>query len=207
MIRVLTVDDHAVVRSGIVALLESEEGIRSVGAVGGCRAAMAAFHETQPDVVIADFRLGDGDGLLLCRKLERDEWPARVLMFSGFAGAELAVAATVAGAAGVLGKGTAGEVLLASVRAVAQGGMPARDLSGDAVRRSAERLEPEDLPIYSMRLEGASTAEIGEVLRLSRGEVERRVDGIVDALKPRVDPPAAAVTAVGAARPDVGSRP
>ena len=195
VIRVLTVDDHAVVRSGIVGLLESEDGIRSVGAVGGCQAALAAFDQLQPDVVIADFRLTDGDGLMLCRHLERNDWPAKVLMFSGFAGGELAVAATVAGAGGVLGKGTAGELLLAAVRAVAAGGMPSRDLSAAAIKRGAELLEPEDLPIYSMRLEGASTTEIGSVLHMERRMVERRVDAIVEVLKPRVEPPQIAVGA------------
>lgn len=191
MIRVLTVDDHAVVRSGIVGLLDSEDGIRSVGAVGGCRAALLAFHEMHPDVVIADFRLTDGDGLFLCRRLERDDWPSRVLVFSGFAGSELAVAATVAGAGGILGKGTAGELLLAAVRAVAAGGMPTRDLSSAAIKRGAELLNPDDLPIYSMRLEGAATADIAAVLRMERHEVEDRVDAIVDALKPRVEHPVA----------------
>ena len=186
MIRVLTVDDHAVVRSGIVALIESDDRIRSVGAVGGCGDAVAAVDEHRPDVVIADFRLTDGDGLVLCRRLERADWPARVLVFSGFAGTELVVAATVAGAAGVLGKGTAGELLLAAVRSVASGGMPATALSSEAVKRAAELLDPDDLPIFSMRLEGTSVAEIAEVLHLNRAEAERRVDRVVDVLKPRV---------------------
>src|SRR5687767_3611876 len=108
VIRVLTVDDHAVVRSGLVGLLQSEDGIVPIGAVAGCRDAIPLFHEAHPDVVIADFRLNDGDGLELCRALERDDWPSRVLVFSGFAGGELTLAATIAGAAGVLGKGTAG---------------------------------------------------------------------------------------------------
>ena len=195
VIRVLTVDDHAVVRSGIVALIDSESGIGSVGAVGGFHEAIDAFHELRPDVVIADYRLTDGDGLMLCRRLERDDWPSRVLVFSGFAGGELAVAAAVAGAGGVLGKGTAGELLLAAVRAVAAGGMPAPDLQSEAVKRAAEIIKPEDLPIFSMRLEGTSTAEIAEVLRLDRETTEQRVDRIVDALKPRLSAPVLTATA------------
>lgn len=189
MIRVLTVDDHAVVRSGIVGLLESEPGIRSVGAVGSCRAALTAFEEHLPDVVIADFRLPDGDGLALCRQLERNDWPSRVLVFSGFASTELAAAATVAGAAGVLGKGTAGELLLAAVRAVAGGGMPPPRIGPDALRRASETIDGDDRAILAMRLEGSSTLQIAEVLQADRAEIERRVDRVVDALKPRVDPP------------------
>jgi DNA-binding NarL/FixJ family response regulator len=190
VLRVLTVDDHAVVRSGIVALLASEEGIEPVAAVGGCSAGLAAFEQLQPDVVIADFRLPDGDGLALCRRLERDDWPSRVLVFSGFASAELAVAATIAGAGGVLGKGTAGELLLAAVRAVAAGGMPAPTIPGGVLRAAAERLDPEDLPIFGMRLEGTAASDIAAVLRRDRGDVEDRIDRIVSTLKPRIDPPA-----------------
>jgi DNA-binding NarL/FixJ family response regulator len=189
VIRVLTVDDHAVVRSGIVALLASENGIRPVASVGGCRAALTAFEQAQPDVVIADFRLEDGDGLSLCRQIERNEWPARVLIFSGFASDELSVAAAIAGAAGVLGKGTSGELLLAAVRAVALGGMRAPRLPADVLARSAERLDPADLPTFGMRLEGATAAEIADVLKLERPAVDHRVDRIVDVLKPRIDPP------------------
>jgi DNA-binding NarL/FixJ family response regulator len=190
MIRVLTVDDHAVVRSGIVGLLSTEEGIEPVGAVGGCRAGLVAFEQLEPDVVIADFRLSDGDGLVLCRALERGDWPARVLVFSGFAGPDLALAATVAGAGGVLGKGTAGELLLAAVRALAAGGMPAPVIPGGVLRAAAERLDPADLPVFGMRLEGTSAGEIAAVLRLPRAAVDDRVDRIVETLKPRTDPPA-----------------
>jgi hypothetical protein len=68
--------------------------------------------------------------------------------------------------------------------------MPAPKMSGGEVKTASERLEPEDLPTFAMRLDGSSTTEIAEVLREDRAVVERRVDRIVDALKPRVDPPA-----------------
>lgn len=188
MIRVLTVDDHAIVRSGIVNLLQSEDGILPVAAVPGFRAALTAFEQLQPDVVIADFRLTDGDGLALCRRLERDDWPARVLVFSGFAEADLAVAATIAGAAGVVGKGTSGELLLAAVRAVAHGGMPTPVVPAELLHQAAARIEPQDQPIFGMRLEGLPASEIGDVLHLTRDDVDARIDRIVDTLKPRTDP-------------------
>jgi DNA-binding NarL/FixJ family response regulator len=187
VIRVLTVDDHAVVRSGIVSLLRSEEGILPVSAVSSCEAALVAFEQLRPDVVIADFRLTDGDGLTLCRRLERDDWPARVLIFSGFAEANLAVAATIAGAAGMLGKGTAGELLLAAVRAVADGGMPVPAVPAESLKNAAGLLDPDDLPIFGMRLEGLPANEIATVLHLDRETVESRIDRIVDTLKPRVE--------------------
>lgn len=189
VIRVLTVDDHAVVRSGIVGLLRSEEGIEPVGQAGDCHGAIDAFEELHPDVVIADFRLPDGDGLTLCRRLEREDWPSRVLIFSGFAGSDLALAAIVAGAAGVLGKGTAGELLLAGVRAVAAGGMRLKPPAPEVVRSAAEMIDDDDLPVFGMRLDGTSTRGIADALRADREEIEASVDRIVGVLKPRVDPP------------------
>jgi DNA-binding NarL/FixJ family response regulator len=186
MIRVLTVDDHAVVRSGIVGLLGSEEGILPVAAVSGCEAALVAFEQLHPDVVIADYRLEDGDGLALCRRLERDDWPSRVLIFSGFAEADLAVASAIAGAAGLVGKGTAGERLLTAVRDVAQGRMPAPLVPPELLRHAAERLDPADHPIFSMRVDGLPPSEIADVLHVSRSRVEHRIDRMLDALKPRV---------------------
>ncbi len=199
VIRVLTVDDHAVVRAGVVGLLASEDGIDPVGEVDGCDAAFEAFEQLQPDVVIADFRLGDGDGLALCRMLDRHDWPSRVLMFSGFAGDELRLSARIAGAAGVLGKGSAGELLLASVRAVAAGGMPWGPITRDVITRAAERLDPADVPIFGMRLDGTPARAIAEVLQHDRALIEERIDAIVTTLKPRVDPPPL-VARQGAAR-------
>jgi DNA-binding NarL/FixJ family response regulator len=195
MIRVLTVDDHAVVRSGVVNLLRSEDGILPVSAVSGFEAAVAAFEQLHPDVVIADYRLTDGDGLSLCRRLETDDWPSRVLIFSGFAEADLAVAATIAGAAGVLGKGTAGELLLAAVRAAAGGGMPAPAVPPELLQHAAACIEPEDHPIFAMRLDGVPAGEIADVLHIDREDVDGRIDRIVDTLKPRVDLPALSVGA------------
>jgi two-component system, NarL family, response regulator DevR len=193
VIRVLIVDDHAVVRAGIVNLLEDEEGILPVSAVSGFYAALAAFEQCRPDVVIADYRLTDGDGLALCRRLEVDDWPSRVLIFSGFAEADLAVAATIAGAAGVLGKGTPGELLLAGVRAVAGGGMPAPAVAPALLRRAAARIDPDDQPIFGMRLEGLPATEIADVLHLDRATVESRIDRMVAALAPGVVPSQLAV--------------
>jgi DNA-binding NarL/FixJ family response regulator len=188
VIRVLTVDDHAVLRAGVNGLLESEDGIDPVGEADSCDDAQSEFERLRPDVVIADFRLRGGDGLELCRRLERSEWPARVLIFSAFAGDELRLSARIAGAAGVLGKGSAGELLLASVRAVAAGGMPSGRVAPEVVRSAAERLDPADVPIFGMRFDGVPAHEIANVLQLDGYEVDARIDAIVDVIKPRTEP-------------------
>src|SRR5690242_13264693 len=98
MISVLVVDDHPVVRTGLANLLRVEDDIRPFTAVADCAHATEQFDRQHPDVVVVDYGLPDGDGLSLCRELERRDWPARVLVFSGYDTQQLVVAAAVAGA-------------------------------------------------------------------------------------------------------------
>jgi DNA-binding NarL/FixJ family response regulator len=104
VISVLVVDDHPVVRAGLANLLRIEDDIDQVTAVSTCAEAEAEFDRRQPDVIVVDYRLPDGDGLTLCRALDQRDWPARVLIFSGYDPQQLIVAAAVAGAMGVLSK-------------------------------------------------------------------------------------------------------
>jgi DNA-binding NarL/FixJ family response regulator len=148
--------------------------------------AIAAFKQQEPDVVIADYRLPDGDGLTLCRHLDRVEWPAEVLIFSGYANDDLAVAAAVAGATGLLGKGASGEALFQAVRSIAAGSSYRPAVPSRLIGRAAERLDPDDLPILGLRLELCSPVEIAEVMKLPLSAVLARIDRIVDTLRPRI---------------------
>jgi DNA-binding NarL/FixJ family response regulator len=186
MIRVLIVDDHTVVRAGLCNLLAVEPDIVPVASVPTMGEALAAFEQESPDVVVADYRLADGDGLTLCRHIERSPWPAEVLIFSGYADHELAVAAAVAGATGLLGKGASGEALFDAVRAVAAGASHRIAVPPRLIGQAAERLEPDDLPILGLRLEWCSPREIADVMKLPLSTVLDRIDAIVDTLRPRI---------------------
>ena len=120
-IRVFLVDDHEVVRRGLVALLDTEDDIEVVGEAGTVAAAMARVPALRPSVVVLDVRLPDGSGVVLCRDLRSVLPEAGYLMLTSFGDDEALFAAILAGAAGYLLKQIRGFDLVAAVRTVAAG--------------------------------------------------------------------------------------
>jgi DNA-binding NarL/FixJ family response regulator len=162
--RVLVVDDHSAVRSGIEALLEGEPGLAPVGTAGGAAEALALAQQTRPDVAIVDFQLGDHDGLWLCRRLKELPEPARVVLYSAFADGPLALAGVIAGADGVVHKAALAGELCDTVRAVAAGQRAIPQVAPAARAVVAARLDPDDLPILAMLLDGTGPDDIAQVL-------------------------------------------
>jgi DNA-binding NarL/FixJ family response regulator len=164
--RVLVVDDHAAVRSGLTALLEDEPDLEPVGAAVGARDGLEQAQRLEPHVAIVDYQLGDRDGLTLCRQLKELPTPTRVVLYSAYADGPLALAAVIAGADGVVHKAALAEHLCRAIRMVAAGGGAVPAITPAAHAVVAECLEPEDLPILSMLLAGNEPEEIAEVLNV-----------------------------------------
>jgi DNA-binding NarL/FixJ family response regulator len=162
--RVLVVDDHSAVRSGVEALLAGEPDLEPVGTACGAKDALALARERQPDVAIVDFQLGDRDGLSLCRQLKELPNPARVVLYSAYADGPLAVAGVIAGADGVVPKAALASELCDTVRTVAAGGTAIPPAPPSAQAIVAARLDPDDLPILAMLLDGTPPDEIARVL-------------------------------------------
>jgi DNA-binding NarL/FixJ family response regulator len=181
VIGVLCVDDHPAMRTGLLAVLRTEPGIVWRGAVATAGEALRAANGT--DVVLADYRLPDADGLALCQALKGHPTPPRVLMYTAHA-AGLAVPARLAGADGVLDKAMPADALSEAVRIVASGSTVFPDLLAELASAGAERLEPEDLPILGMIMDGCSRAEVAEVMRLRPLELAARIERMIDVLKP-----------------------
>jgi DNA-binding NarL/FixJ family response regulator len=181
---ILVVDDHPLVRAGLANLLRLEAGFGPVRVAAGVREAIAEYTRARPDVVTVDFRLSDGDGLSLCRRLERLDASAGMAVVSAYASDELEVAAAAAGARRVVRKGGAPEDLIAAVRAIADGDeliAPHPRL----VRRAIARIDPRDRPVLTHRLERLGPAEIARMLAQPVDDVQVAIDRIVDRLKPR----------------------
>ena len=111
---------------------------------------------------------------MLCHEVKKLPSPPAVLIYSAFARRELALAATVAGADGMVDKGAPLDELFDAIRTVSGGGKALPVLRPGAVARTVRRLDPEDLPILGMRIDGATLAEIGSVLHLEERELSRR---------------------------------
>jgi DNA-binding NarL/FixJ family response regulator len=186
MIRVLIVDDHPAVRAGLVAVMRAEPGLLPVASAADPDAALAEARQRHPHVALVDYHLREGDGLLLCRALKSLPGPPRVLIYSAFAEAGLGLPATIAGADGLVDKGTPTEELFERVRTVARGGT-VLSVSPQALTAGAAKLDTRDLPILGMLMERTPAAEIAKVLRLDQRDLDGRVEAMLARLRIRTD--------------------
>ena len=189
MIRVLLVDDHPAMRTGLAAVLAAEPGMVVLGAAASAEDLAPALNRTKPDVVLLDYHLPSSDGLVLCRVLKRSVPAPGVLLYSAYADASLAIPAILAGADGLLNKAAPAKDLYDAIRRVARGDRVLPAVPPDLLDAASARLEPEDLPILGMILEGASPADVAATLRLEPRDLSARLDRMIGRL--RIEVPAA----------------
>lgn len=190
---VLIVDDHPVVRTGIKSLLSNYPHLSVAGEAGTGEAAVAAFRDLAPDVVLLDIRLGAGSGLEVLDQLLDIDPSARILMLSSFDDEEYLTRSMRTGAAGYVLKGDSDEMLVTAIETVAAGGrvlgpqMANRllerlyDLPPDAVGDD-NRFDAVDLEILDGLADGQSNSDIAERLFISDSTVKRRIRSIFDRL-------------------------
>ena len=194
MIRVLVVDDHEVVRSGICRLLEAERDIEVVGQTGSGREAVRLCQEKEPDVVVLDYGLPDIDGLEATRQIAELESKTRVLILTMHGNEEYATRLIRAGAAGFVVKVAPASELLQALRKVASKGIY---VSPAIMEKMVTRIgQPnEDIPeaaLSDRELEvllklasGMTTREVADLLCLSISTVETYRSRVLDKLNLR----------------------
>lgn len=183
-IRILVVDDHHVVRSGLAASLGLEDDLSVVAEAGNSDEALAQFRKHHPDVVLMDLRLPGANGIAITASLRSESPDARVLMFTTFDGDEDVYRAMQAGARGYLLKSAPREELLRAIRTIASG---ERFLPPELSLRLAHRVSGPDLSereIEVLRLvsAGKSNKEIGATLHIAEDTVKRHVSNILEKL-------------------------
>ena len=119
--RVFVVDDHELVRKGLIDLIDAEEDLLVVGSAANCEEAVVNFAVLDADVAVLDVRLPDGNGIELCRDLINLKPDLKVLMLTSFQDDEALLGAVLGGAVGYLIKDIKNLELLASIRKVAAG--------------------------------------------------------------------------------------
>jgi DNA-binding NarL/FixJ family response regulator len=183
VIRILLVDDHTAMRAGLSAVLRAEPGMIALDAVGSADAVDPAVRRSRPDVVLLDYHLQKSDGLVVCRSLKRTLLPPAVLLYSAYADASLLIPALLAGADGLLNKSAPATELYDAIRTVARGEKVLPPVARELVDRAATRLEPEDLPILTMVVDGTAPGDIAGALRIDGRELNRRVDRMLGRLR------------------------
>ncbi|MFJ3231095.1 response regulator [Streptomyces sp. NPDC086787] len=194
MIRVLVVDDEALVRGGFTHILNAADDIEVVAAVPGGQ-AVRTVREAHPDVVLLDIRMPDVDGLTVLAALRRMPEPPVVAMLTTFDADEYVTTALRSGAAGFLLKDTDPEQLPHLVRALAKGGTVLsskvtrtvvdgyldKDTREPAVHLTA-RLTERERAVLVLMADGLANTDIGERLHLSTGTVKGHVSAVLNKL-------------------------
>jgi two-component system nitrate/nitrite response regulator NarL len=194
-IRILIVDDHAVVRAGLRMLIDQNPAMKVIGVAGNGAEALALAASEQPNMIILDILLGDEDGLTLLPELREAATDARVLVLTGLRSSESQRRAIVAGAMGVVLKEHAAEVLLKAIIKVHQGEVWLdRSMMGSVLDEmtQAPEIDPEKARIASLTdrecqvialiAEGLKNKQIGERLFISETTVTHHLSSIFSKL-------------------------
>jgi two-component system NarL family response regulator len=179
-ISVLIADDHAVVRMGLRALLESQPDMEVAGEAADGAAAVEAFTTLRPDIVLADLRMPGMGGREVIAAIQKISPDAKVIVLTSFDGDEDIFRAVQAGARGYLLKACAPEELLEAVRTVQGGG---RLLAPAVASRLAERvnspsLTAREVAVLELVAKGLSNKEIGSALFLAEDTVKNHLKHI-----------------------------
>jgi two-component system, NarL family, invasion response regulator UvrY len=175
-VRVLLVDDHAVVREGYRTLIEKHEGLTVIGEASNAATGYQCYKDTQPDVVVMDISMPGRGGIDAIEHIRQFDPQARILVFTMHARAPYALQAFRAGAKGYVTKSSPPDVLVRAVRSVAEGRIvicpeTSELLAFDRVQEETKELEglsPREFEILRMLLDAKSTDEIASALNLSR---------------------------------------
>ena len=183
-IRIMLVEDHQVVRQGLVALLSTMDDLEIVGSVGDGLEAIETFRKVEPDVTLIDLQLPKLGGADTIRQI-RTEFPqARFIVLTTFDGDEDIYRALQAGARAYLLKGMPLEELLTTIHAVHNGKLhiPSEVAEKLAERLSGQELTPRELSVLERIVAGRATKEISADLSISEATVKTHINSMLGKL-------------------------
>jgi two-component system, NarL family, response regulator DevR len=189
VVRVFLVDDHEVVRRGIVELLGSDSELDVVGEAGSVAEAMTRISAARPDVAVLDVRLPDGSGIELCRDLLSDIPELRCLMLTSFTSDEAMLDAVLAGASGYVVKDIKGMELAQAIKDVGAGKSLLDNRAAAALmaklRDTAERTDPligltqQERTLLGLLGEGLTNKQIAARMFLAEKTVKNYVSRLL----------------------------
>lgn len=184
-IRLLLIDDHAVVRMGFVAVLGGEDDLEVVAQGSGGEGAAALYREHQPDVTLLDLRMPRVNGLVALRQIRAEFPKARVLMLTTSDIEEDIVEALEAGAAGYLVKTAEPGELIAAIHAITTDGsyLPETIRARLAARPTRRAFTVRELEVLDLMRRGMSNRDIGVALGLSENTAKFHVKMLLSKLE------------------------
>jgi DNA-binding NarL/FixJ family response regulator len=196
-LRVLLVDDQAMVRVGFRMILESEDGIEVAGEAENGAAAVSVVHRLRPDVVLMDIQMPVMDGLEATRRILREtpDHQTRILILTTFERDEYVFEALRSGASGFLLKNASPEQLIEAVKVVAQGeGLLAPSVTRRLIEEFAKRpavaprtpelsqLTEREAEVLRLLARGMSNVEIADALFVGEATIKTHVSNILTKL-------------------------
>ena len=193
-LRLLLVDDHEVVRQGLLALLDRRPGFQVVAEAGTVQESIAQARLHRPDIVVMDVRLPDGSGVEACREIRAELPETRVIMLTSFPDDEAVLSAIVAGASGYLLKQIRARDLVSALEAVGRGESLLDPAVTERVLQRVRRiaagessdelsvLTPQEQKVLMLVAEGKTNKEIASEVFLSDKTVKNYVSSILSKL-------------------------
>jgi two-component system, NarL family, invasion response regulator UvrY len=180
MIKILIVDDHAIVRDGLNHLLQAELDMRVAGMAGDAPGAIRFLSENQVDVIILDINMPGKSGLDLIKDLKQMQPSARILMLSMYPEDRFAMRAVIAGASGYLTKEMASEEIVTAIRTINNGrnyittslaDKIADELQHPGAKVPHDLLSDREFEVFCMLASGKPVVEIATALSISESTV------------------------------------
>ncbi len=185
VIRILTIDDHALLRKGIAALIHAESDMKLVAEASNGHEAIAEFKKHRPDVSLMDLQMPQVGGIEAIIKI-RDDFPeARIIVLTTYSGDVQVVRALRAGALGFLLKGRVNRELLDVIRGVHAGQkrIPPEIAAELAEHAGEEDLSPREMEVLGLIARGNANKNIAERLAITEETVKSHITKILSKLR------------------------
>lgn len=184
LIRILTVDDHPLLRKGIAALVNGEPDLKLVAEASNGNEAIDAFRSHRPDVTLMDLQMPEVDGLEAIDRIRREFPEARIIVLTTYSGDTQVLRALKAGATGYILKGHVHKELLDAIRAVHAGQkrIPAEIAAELAEHATDDALTERELDVLRLIGAGNSNKQIADKLSIGEATVKSHVTNILSKL-------------------------
>ena len=184
LIRILTVDDHPLLRKGIAALVNAEPDLKLIAEASNGRQAIEAFRSHRPDITLMDLQMPEMDGLETIEAIRREFPEARIIVLTTYSGDTQVLRALKGGARGYMLKGNVHRELLDAIRAVHAGQrrIPAELAIELADHATDDALTAREIDVLRLIAAGNSNKDIAGHLSISEATVKSHVSGILGKL-------------------------